>query len=325
MGNPISKLQNLPFPAILGICGGLFLVIYAITNNNEKDDKNLFMEEHTPDLDKEEEMTKSKAYSLISEGGEWNVETAPNGLFEDEEEEVISDIKFAEADFNFEEEEKEEKKVISTPVVKTFAKKRTMALKKKTPPQADAPVVKRRSGFNDIKAAKSFTSTDNTLPEHQAIQNADVDKVINLKVFNPQTIRDGSRVTFRTTEQFTYNQKAVRKNSLLYGTASFKDNRALITIHRIQVGSNSVVANMLIYDTDGMLGIYSPELSNEAKQSANAVSSAAGRATDKALAAMTSGYLTGASSVLNSSRPDQKISLSDGYQVTAKFVPHEVK
>jgi hypothetical protein len=76
---------------------------------------------------------------------------------------------------------------------------------------------------------------------------------IHVEVDGNQTVKNGFRLKMRLTEQAIINNRAIAKNTPVYGFISFQTNRALIEIENI----NHQKVKLKAYDLqDGSEGIY---------------------------------------------------------------------
>ncbi|MFC4689958.1 conjugative transposon protein TraM [Dokdonia genika] len=79
------------------------------------------------------------------------------------------------------------------------------------------------------------------------------DSNIYVTVDGNQVVKPNSRLRMRLTKEATINNKAIAKNTSIYGFISFQPNRALITIENI----NHTPTSLKAYDLqDGSEGIY---------------------------------------------------------------------
>lgn len=84
------------------------------------------------------------------------------------------------------------------------------------------------------------------------------------------TITSGSKVKLRLLNDIIVNGRELRSNSYIYGMCEIKSARVDIEIASIQVSNTVVPVNMVVYDHDGMKGIYVNGLAEgqEARQAA---------------------------------------------------------
>ncbi len=75
-------------------------------------------------------------------------------------------------------------------------------------------------------------------------------------VHNGGTVTSGSKVKLRLLSDIVVNGREVRSNSYIYGVCEINGSRVDIEIASIQVSNTVVPVNMMVYDHDGMEGIY---------------------------------------------------------------------
>ncbi len=87
------------------------------------------------------------------------------------------------------------------------------------------------------------------------------------------TVTSGSKVKLRLLSDIIINGREVRSNSYIYGICAINGSRVDIEIASIQVSNTVVPVNMIVYDHDGMEGIYVNGLA-EGKDARQAVTNA---------------------------------------------------
>lgn len=142
---------------------------------------------------------------------------------------------------------------------------------------------------------------------------------LHCSIFKDQTINNGSRVTFRALDSFEFQGHEFPKNTLLYGTAKFEQNRILVNITQASVSQRVVSVSMDLFDQDGGQGIYSSELSEFSKTSERKGESSASRVVNNLAGSLTKGYLSGVGELVTAGDSNMKVDVYDGYDVYAVF------
>jgi hypothetical protein len=75
-------------------------------------------------------------------------------------------------------------------------------------------------------------------------------------VHNDEIVTDGSKIKLRLLGDIVVQGREVRANSYIYGICSINGSRVDIEIASVQVAESVVPVNMMVYDHDGMEGIY---------------------------------------------------------------------
>ncbi len=79
-----------------------------------------------------------------------------------------------------------------------------------------------------------------------------------------QEVRNGQRLTFRTTKAGIINGQKIPVNTTLFGITTFRNERVLVTITTIRVAGTWIHKTLSVYDEfDGMEGIYVPGSVNQ--------------------------------------------------------------
>lgn len=74
-------------------------------------------------------------------------------------------------------------------------------------------------------------------------------------IHGEQSIRDGSSVKIRTTQDYTIEGTSVPKNTFLFGQVRISENRININIGGFRVNGAIVSTPLTVYDQDGSLGL----------------------------------------------------------------------
>jgi hypothetical protein len=84
-------------------------------------------------------------------------------------------------------------------------------------------------------------------------------KAIPAYIEGNQKIMQGSVIKLRLKDTIRLNGEIIPKNQLLYGTAVISNQRVLLDIKTIRLGTSIVPVNLSVYSLDGMKGINAPE------------------------------------------------------------------
>lgn len=124
---------------------------------------------------------------------------------------------------------------------------------------------KKNSEVNSGMRSNSFYSLDNSYDEPM-VQNA-----IKAVIHETQTLVSGSTVKLRLDQAVFINGVLVPKDVFLFGTASLRGERLLLSIPTIRYNNSIFPVDLAVYDMDGIEGIYIPgSISREvAKSSAD--------------------------------------------------------
>lgn len=115
-----------------------------------------------------------------------------------------------------------------------------------------------KAGQNQIANLKEavqrnafFSTEQDSLPEKA--QNA-----LQAVVHQTQTLVNGSTVKLRLSSDVMINGVVIPKNTFLFGIAALKAERLEVKIEHIQYQNSIFPVDLLVYDTDGISGIYIP-------------------------------------------------------------------
>jgi conjugative transposon TraM protein len=94
---------------------------------------------------------------------------------------------------------------------------------------------------------------------------------IEAVIHETQSLTDGSIVKMRLLEDIKISGSTIPKSTFVYGEASLQCERLVITVNSIRNGSSIFPVKLIVYDLDGMKGVYIPgAISRDvAKQSAD--------------------------------------------------------
>ncbi|SEP07035.1 conjugative transposon protein TraM [Flavobacterium sp. fv08] len=101
----------------------------------------------------------------------------------------------------------------------------------------------------DINAFFSLESVRTTIQEKNAI---------SATIAESQVCVNGSTVKFRLSQEIELNGVRIPKNTFVYGIASLKGERLTVEINSIRFENSVFPVELLLYDMDGLEGIYIP-------------------------------------------------------------------
>jgi Conjugative transposon, TraM len=112
-------------------------------------------------------------------------------------------------------------------------------------PKADNPGV--------IKNPFGTITSDNNQNQKQ---NATQPSYYSAEIYGDQTIQDGGLVLIRNTTAMQYLNISIPRNSILYGQASFRGNRAFVSVNRVKTPSGEFSVSFAVKDNDKIDGLY---------------------------------------------------------------------
>ena len=95
--------------------------------------------------------------------------------------------------------------------------------------------------------AKSLAATDSQF------------KALPALIEGNQKVTHGSVIKLRLKDSITLNGHTIPKNQLIYGTCLLSNQRILLDIKTIRLGTSILPVNLSVYDLDGMKGINAPD------------------------------------------------------------------
>ena len=127
------------------------------------------------------------------------------------------------------------------------------------PPSRRKAVLEPEPTFDeDLLFASDFSSPSEEGEEESTEELINIPAVIH----NQTTVRNGGRVTIRTTEDVYFNDKLIPKNSFLLSTVTYRNGRVGIDLPRMQYEDGSYInADFNVFDeNDGRQGLFSQTL-----------------------------------------------------------------
>ena len=83
--------------------------------------------------------------------------------------------------------------------------------------------------------------------------------LIKAEVYETTTVMDGNRVKLRLLEDVWINGIKLKKNTFIYGVCKIKNERLHIQITQLPVKGSFLPVDLMIYDLDGLPGLYVPD------------------------------------------------------------------
>ena len=74
-------------------------------------------------------------------------------------------------------------------------------------------------------------------------------------IHGTQLVKSGKTATFRTREEIKVSGIKIPQNTLISGVVSVGENRVNVNISTIRIGTNIYPVNLVVYGSDGLLGI----------------------------------------------------------------------
>jgi conjugative transposon TraM protein len=177
----------------------------------------------------------------------------------------------------------------------------------------------------EIDVVKAFSQTRNlgfnTVNDgtQQTSKNS-----ISACIHNDQTIMDGQNVRLRLLEDVQANTVIIPRNTLLTGTAKIQGERLNILVNSLEYGKNIIPVEIRIYDSDGQLGIFIPNMQelNAGKEIVANMGTSVGTsislssdAGEQLLADMGRSVIQGTSQLFSKKVREVKVYLKAGYQI----------
>ncbi|GAA4419423.1 conjugative transposon protein TraM [Nibrella viscosa] len=87
--------------------------------------------------------------------------------------------------------------------------------------------------------------------------------MIPVVVHEDQAIREGQQVKLRLLKEVTVEGVTVPANTILYAVGRLAEDRLILTVRSLQLGSQLIPLDLDVYDTDGSPGVNVPGLSRQ--------------------------------------------------------------
>lgn len=172
----------------------------------------------------------------------------------------------------------------------------------------------------------NFMSTSKHIPtigffglDEPASTTQEIPSAMTAVIHDTQELVNGATVKLRLTEEVWINQIRIPKDQLIYGIGSIQDERLTITINSIRTGNTVLPVNLVVFDLDGLEGIYVPGAitRDAAKQaSENALQNMQLMTLDPSLAAQaTTAGIEATKGLLSKKAKLLKVTIRAGYRV----------
>lgn len=173
------------------------------------------------------------------------------------------------------------KKVVNEPLQTSSSKEDEPAENEK-----DVRITKNKNGFRTLGVSGSSTTLQGSV---RAVIHGE-----------QKDITESSQIKLRILDPIEVDGFMIPRNTIIFGMASFSENRVNIDIENIAFRNNIYPFRGRIYDQDGFLGIYIPDnLVNDAKTEA---SSETVSAADVNFSGLTGIVSTGANAIVNAAK-----------------------
>lgn len=152
--------------------------------------------------------------------------------------------------------------------------------------EKDVKITKNKNGFRTLGVSGSSTTPQGSV---RAVIHGE-----------QKDITESSQIKLRILDPIEVDSFMIPRNTIIFGMASFSENRVNIDIENIAFRNNIYPFRGRIYDQDGFLGIYIPDnLVNDAKTEA---SSETVSAADVNFSGLTGIVSTGANAIVNAAK-----------------------
>ena len=152
--------------------------------------------------------------------------------------------------------------------------------------EKDVKITKNKNGFRTLSVSGSSTTPQGSV---RAVIHGE-----------QKDITESSQIKLRILDPIEVGGFMIPRNTIIFGMASFSENRVNIDIENIAFRNNIYPFRGRIYDQDGFLGIYIPDnLVNDAKTEA---SSETVSAADVNFSGLTGIVSTGANAIVNAAK-----------------------
>jgi conjugative transposon TraM protein len=152
--------------------------------------------------------------------------------------------------------------------------------------EKDVKITKNKNGFRTLGVSGSSTTPQGSV---RAVIHGE-----------QKDITESSQIKLRILDPIEVDGFMIPRNTIIFGMASFSENRVNIDIENIAFRNNIYPFRGRIYDQDGFLGIYIPDnLVNDAKTEA---SSETVSAADVNFSGLTGIVSTGANAIVNAAK-----------------------
>lgn len=134
-----------------------------------------------------------------------------------------------------------------------------------TPQKAiNKPVSTQLASFGEIdygsveqpKSTKQATTREELFNDSSGdISNSHSETIISAVIHGEQSIRNGSSVKIRTTQDCLVEGTLIPKNTFVFGQVRISDNRINININGFKINGTILTVPLAVYDEDGSIGL----------------------------------------------------------------------
>lgn len=202
-------------------------------------------------------------------------EVLPDSLYESEESPRRGDAQRGRRSFEAEDSDDEPARPTQTQIENLEKQKRLLALLEE---YKKDKAVRQRQAERDLKPTRpsdesvsslsvatvpvgrnSFfgLQTDEELKRRDRREDS-LSVTIRAMIFGNQVISNGGRVEMRLVEPVTLRGRLIPAGTRLFGLASFSGERVNVTLRSLQLGGRIFPLSLVVYDMDGLPGIYVP-------------------------------------------------------------------
>ena len=106
---------------------------------------------------------------------------------------------------------------------------------------------------SEVKNPFGTITSDNNQTQKQT---ANQTNYYSAEIYGDQSIQDGGIVLIRNTAPMSYLNLSIPRNSILYGQASFRENRVFVSINRVKTSAGESSVAFTVKDNDRIEGLY---------------------------------------------------------------------
>lgn len=159
-----------------------------------------------------------------------------------------------------------------------------------------------------------FNSSISSASEAVVIQKGNVNSnTVKAQVYGDAKVKQGGLIRFRTTEEFIYDGQTFPRNTIVYGTTAFGNDRLLVKVTKIAHKRGFVPLKMSLHDLDLEEGIYAPINTTKAAAVDEVSDGAEDIISMSTSQAVIGKGISGIVRTINNG--EQKIAVSDGFEV----------
>ncbi len=133
--------------------------------------------------------------------------------------------------------------------------------KRRNSSPTEDPEMKQLSGM--LEKIMDIQHPERVSGKRQISENASPDslyKAFRAVIVDNQKITDGSSIKLRLIDTMRLNGQVIPKGSFVFGLCQISNQRVILNIKNIRLGTSILPVDLAVYDMDGMPGINVPEL-----------------------------------------------------------------